>query len=66
MILEEFEAYCRRHNITSEQYKADIFPHFAAGFVGGQRAVRRHLKNERTPHGMAPLYYNQTYRGNPK
>lgn len=53
MILEAFEAYCRRRGILSEQYKEEIFPVFAEGFATGQRAMKKPVP--------APL----TRRGNP-
>lgn len=55
-ILEAFEQYCRKHNITSEQYKHDIFPAYAAGYVEGQKHMRKEDKH--------PTYQTNK-RGNP-
>lgn len=58
MILEAFEAYCRRRGITSEQYKEEIFPVFAEGFATGQRAMKKLTQDHLTYHAL-------TRRGNP-
>lgn len=59
MILEAFEAYCRRHGIHSEQYKEEIFPVFAAGFNDGQKLFRKAIQKG------TEIHYNLNRRGNP-
>jgi len=59
-VLEAFETYCRKHNIRSEQFKGDIFPAFAAGFVAGQHTIRRGLKEEES-HGRLPRRNRPVY-----
>lgn len=63
MILEAFEEYCQKHNIKSEQFKLDIFPAFAGGFVKGRHTGRREM-------GITPdnkdIQYQYSHRGNPR
>lgn len=59
MILEAFDAYCRRKGITSRQFQEEIFPHWSAAFIEGQKSLRQSHKEE-------TFHYETNRKGNPR
>lgn len=65
-ILTAFEQYCEKHKF-GKQWSEDIFPAFAAGYLAGQKAMRKAMEaEERLPKRSRMVYSNLNHRGNPQ